>query len=225
MKEGYTQKDEWNYSGSVCRIPVMIYLIGGAPRVGKSTISKIIATSEHVNLVSTDTLCSRVSESLPAEERKTRFPLPGFSGTASENILTPEQRVALSIVSAQSLETEIDRLISEAVEKNKSLVIEGVHLLPAHVGLLLAQYEKDKIRAIFLGSVHVDRVVDGIMKNTSPDNWMRESDPDVIRQVAEFVVAFSHYLQTESDRHHLVYQERTEDFESDQKILLRQLLA
>lgn len=201
----------------------MIYLIGGAPRVGKSIAAKHVSERAHATFISTDDVCSKVSNQLSEEERKIQFPLPGFSGTASENVLTPEKRVELSIVSAKSLEPEIDRLISEALRKDESLVIEGVHLLPEYVRQLLAQYGAEKFHVVFVGLTNVDRVVEGIMKNTSPDNWMRDSNPDVIRQVAEFVASFSRYMREESKQNHLFYQERTEDFESDIKLLAEQL--
>ena len=202
----------------------MIYIVGGAPRVGKSIVAKKVSEGASATFISTDDVCHNMSSALSEEERNKQFPLPGFSGTASENVLTPEKRVELSIVSAKSLEPEIDRLISEALKKDGSLVIEGVHLLPEYVQRLLTQYGAETFHVVFVGLTNVDRVVEGIMKNTSPDNWMRESDSHVIHQVAEFVAAFSQYVEGESKQHHLFYQERTEDFERDIALLVEQLL-
>jgi 2-phosphoglycerate kinase len=193
----------------------MIYIIGGAPRVGKSIVAKRLAQDTAASFVSTDDICDKLSDSLSETERAIKFPLPGFSGTASENVLTPEKRVELSIISAKSVEPEIDRIISNAITKDESLVIEGVHFLPEYVRELLSKYGSDKIQALFVGSTYVKAVVDGIMKNTSPDNWMRDSHPDVIRQVAEFVSALSRYLEKEAEKYHLAYKERTVDFERD----------
>lgn len=201
----------------------MIYIVGGAPRVGKSIAAKKASERVHATFISTDDVCSRVSNELSEEARKIQFPLPGFSGTASENVLTPEKRVELSVVSAKSLEPEIDRLISEALRKDESLVIEGVHLLPEYVRQLFAQHGAENFHVVFVGLTNVDSVVEGIMKNTSPDNWMRDSNPDVIRQVAEFVASFSLYIRGGSKQNDLFYQERTEDFEDDVRLLAERL--
>jgi 2-phosphoglycerate kinase len=195
----------------------MIYIIGGAPRVGKSIVAKRIAERTHAALISTDDICDKAMGELSEEERKITFPMPEFSGTASENTLTPDQRVKLSLISAKSLESEIDHLISNALTRNESLVIEGVHLLPNDVRELLSKYGTEKFKTLFIGSTDVDNVVDGIMKNTGANNWLRESNADVIRQVAEFVSAFSQYVKAEADKNDLSYQERAADFEADMK--------
>lgn len=193
----------------------MIYLIAGAPRVGKSVVASWLAKRLGIPYVGTDDLCDRVSTSLSEEEKASKFPLPPFSGDPIENIATPDERVAFQIVSAKSLEPEIDRLISKSIEEKASLVIEGIHLLPEYVSGLLAKYGSENIRALFIGSQDIDLVADGIVKNTHPNNWMKDSDPQVIRQVAEFVVAFSGYVKKEGEGLGLTYRERTENFEKD----------
>ncbi|MFA4954424.1 MAG: hypothetical protein WC641_03880 [Patescibacteria group bacterium] len=203
----------------------MIYLIGGAPRVGKSIVAKKIAEGSHATFVATDDICGKAAEGLTEEERRAKFPLPGFSDTASENTLAPENRVELQIITSKSLEPELDRVISEAIVKNESLVIEGVHLLPEHVRRLMAEHGAKKFMVLFVGSNDVDRVVTGIMKNTNPHNWTRNSDPEVIRQIAEFVAAFSTHIQKEAAQNLLPYQERTEDFEADMKRFYELLLG
>lgn len=193
----------------------MIYLIGGAPRVGKSIVAKKIAETTKAYFVSTDDVCSQAIKELSEETKKEKFPLPDFSGTASENTLTPEERVELQLISARSLEPDLDKIILQALSRNEDLVIEGVHLLPEHVHQLVMQYGPTKLKSLFIGLENTDRVVQGIEKNTSPNNWMRESDPAIIQQVAEFVAAFSTRIQTETIKNHLPYRERTEDFEGD----------
>lgn len=193
----------------------MIYLIGGAPRVGKSTLAKKIADSTKSHLVSTDTLCRRMIENLSAEEKRLLFPVPSFSGTASENTLTPEERILLQGISAKSVEPELEKIIAQALSKNESLVLEGIHLFPNYVHQLLLKRGPTKFTTLFIGQTATDLVVEGIVKNTSPNNWLRESNPDVIRQVADFVAVFSKYIQEEAALHDLIYQERTPIFESD----------
>lgn len=197
----------------------MIYLIGGAPRVGKSVLAKRVADTLQIPCISTDILCSKMKKALSVEEKNGRFPLPPFSGTASENTLTPEARVELQLLSAKSLEPEMEALIAEALSEQESLVIEGVHLLPEYVRGLLTRQGATNIRALFIGQTDIDAVLEGIQKNTNPDNWMREADPAVIRQVAVFVAAFSTRIHQEAKTFDLPYHERTADFEGDMKRL------
>ncbi len=118
----------------------------------------------------------------------------------------------------------MDRILSEAVTHDASLVMEGIHLLPEYVHGLLTKYGSANVHALFIGLVDVDRVTEGIMQNSSPDNWTRNSDPDVIKQIAEFVAAFSMHIQHETTRYGLPYRERTQDFEEDMKHFHERLL-
>lgn len=195
----------------------MIYLIGGAPRVGKSVLAKRVADALRIPCISTDVLCSKTTKAFSVEEKNARFPLPPFSGTASENTLTPEARVELQLLSAKSLEPEMEALIAEALSQQEPLVIEGVHLLPEYVRSLLTQQTATSIRTLFIGQTDMNAVVEGIQKNTNTDNWMRESDLAVIRQVAAFVAAFSAHIHQEASILDLPYHERTTDFEGDMK--------
>lgn len=202
----------------------MIYLIGGAPRVGKSIISKSIAETKGIQPISTDDLESRASITFSEEQRRELFPLPGFSGDPLENTLTPNERVQLQIISSKSLKAEIENAINEAISTRRDLVIEGIHLLPETVRDLIDHHGKDQIVASFVGSVDVDRIMSGMEKNTNPNDWLKDANEIVRKQVAEFVAAFSKYVQEESQRKGFSYLERTDAFESDVRRLTEILL-
>lgn len=193
----------------------MIYLIGGAPRVGKSLMAKKLTEETKSRFISTDDVCDTFVSGLSEEERKKRFPMPNFSGEASHNTMTPKERVDLQIVSAKSLEPELDRIVNDAMQKQETLVLEGIHLLPSHVRNLMEKYGLENISALFVGSDDVDLIVDGIYKNTNPHNWLKDSDEAVIRQVAEFVAEFSVRIKKEAKENSITFIARTNDFESD----------
>lgn len=193
----------------------MIYLIGGAPRVGKSLMAKKLTEKSKSHLISTDGVCDEFVSTLSEEQHKQQFPMPNFSAEASHNTMQPKERVDLQIVSAKSLEPELDRIIDEAIQKQETIVLEGIHLLPSDVRGLKEKYGTENIFAIFVGSSDLNLVVDGIYKNTNPHNWLKNSDEAVIRQVAEFVVEFSHRMKKEAEENSVQYFERTSDFEAD----------
>jgi len=191
----------------------MIYLIGGAPRVGKSVVAKLVADRQYAVLIAMDDLGERVKSFFSQEKSL----VPNFSGDAAENTLTPKERVKLHVKSAPMFTAEVDDMVAKAVARGESLVIEGVQLFPEHVKSLLTQYGSENFRVLFIGWNDVDGVVSGIVKNTNSNNWLRESDAEVIRQVAEFVVTYSAYVRDEAKKHNLPYQERTGDFDGDVK--------
>lgn len=183
--------------------------------------AKAIANATNAAFISTDDICEKTASAISEGERASKFPFPGFSGDPSENTLSPEDRLKLQIVSARSLEPEIDRMIAGAVSKQETLILEGVHLLPDHVRALVEQYGSKNISPVFVGSEEAGRIIDGIQKNTNPNNWLKESDPAVIKQVAEFAAAFSAWVRSEAEHNSLTYIERTDNFEGDMKQLIR----
>ena len=203
----------------------MIYLIGGAPRVGKSVVAQMIAKDRKVKVISTDVMCEAAKKTLTDDWKKVKFPYPSFSGTAAENTLSPKQRVDAQITSAQSIEPLIDELIVEGLKQRGSLVIEGVHLMPDHVRDLMAEHGSSSFRSVFIGLCDAARVVAGIQSNTNPDNWLKESNLEVVQQVANYVVAFSQRIEKEAEKRQLAYVERTNDFEGDMQRIFTQMLS
>lgn len=95
------------------------------------------------------------------------------------------------------------------------MVLEGVNLLPDYVATLLNKYGPETIHAVFIGSTDAAQVLDGMAKNDNPNDWLKGADEPVLRQVADFTVAFSRYLEREAQRHGLPFVARTEDFHGD----------
>lgn len=197
----------------------MIYLIGGAPCVGKSLLAKRIAKQEGIEVLSTDHACDAFIETLSSEERSVCFPLGGFSGDPAKNVLTPQRHAALQVTSSLSLEPEIGRHIAESVAAGRPLIVEGVHLLPEVIDRLRRKYAATPVRALVVWSQDVERVVRGIAANTSPENWLGGSDPVVIRQVAESVAAFSAYAAAEAEKYGIWSFERTDRFAEDMSMM------
>ena len=75
----------------------MIYLIGGAPRCGKTTFSKRLAAKKRIPWISTDLIESIVAEYMSPAERQKGFPLA--------NVCTalPEESLRTEIISAKTL--------------------------------------------------------------------------------------------------------------------------
>lgn len=203
----------------------MIYLIGGAMRIGKSIIGREIAKQSNSSFISTDDICRMVIANISKEEKSEKFPSPAFSANFSENTLSSAERVERQVKSAKSLTPYIEKVIRSAIEENKSIVIEGVHVLPEQVHQLLLDSGKSQIKYSFLGMMNTESIYQGIVNNTSSENWMKNTPGVVVRQVAEFTRSFSEFIQKECDKYDLKYTERTSNFEEDKRIVIEGLLG
>jgi len=195
----------------------MIYLIGGAPRVGKSIIAKAFAEELGARFVSTDDLEKVVVNRTPKKELTERFPLSGFSFDPLKNTLSPDERARLQIISARSIENEIDHVVQEADSSSQPLILEGVHLLPDYVNKLIQKFGAAHIRVVFIGATNKELALEGIERNSSPDDWLQEAGQAVREQVAEFVVSYSNYIRSQVMEYGLAWIERTNDFRYDKE--------
>lgn len=201
----------------------MIYFIGGTPRVGKSIIAQEISDKVGGTVISTDKLRDAVFKTTNSKMRPLLFPYQGFSGDASENIISPVQRLHSQIIEANSLHSLINELVIQGLKEQKTLVFEGVHLFPEYIQPFVQTHnnQADRVDAIFLGSRDKTVVLTNIEKDASPNNWLKEADKELQVQVAEFVVACSNYVYNETGKYKLTYIERTNNFETDQDYIFK----
>jgi len=186
---------------------IMLYLLGGPPRVGKSIISKTITEKHGINVVSTDSL-----------------------GAVLENVLDPEVEPGLFIVTKFNRMTEVDRIdlmVANTTERinyqleegfavwkaikpfvlrerdeGRDVVVEGVAVLPE----LVHQLKNVDYRVVFIGNQeneHLENIKKSAMENEH--DWMRHASDEYIAAFATFVMHMSGYLEKEAHKYGFEY--------------------
>ncbi len=168
----------------------MIYLIGGAPRTGKSVLALRLCATLKVGWISTDLLMEllRVSNT---------------SGIKAEWNAHPEAITA----NAEWFFPYMERFIWGISKLADHYIIEGVDFLPKQVAKLSTQYP---IRAVFLGCSLL--TLDGLtaFPGRSPGyNGLPESQR---RQIVEDVPRWSTFISQEADRFGYAYLDMADDF-------------
>ena len=110
----------------------MIYLVGGAPRVGKTTVGQRLCAELKLGWISTDLLSALVR-------------VKDAEGVKQEWNASREAIAA----SAEWFFPYLERFVRGVSYFAEEYVIEGVHFLPAQMAQLSSQYQ---IRSVFLGS-------------------------------------------------------------------------
>lgn len=198
----------------------MIYLLGGAPRVGKSIIGRELAKATEFDYVSTDDVTEKALAAISKERQAILFPGPNFFRNPEENILSPMERTTLLMISNGSLRPDIDAIVRNAIAEHKNLVVEGAHLLASHARELEDEFGSEQVRSLFVGWKDVDAIGNGIHQDTGDRNWLKHGSPAVVQQVAEFVAAYSTRLQSDAEQHNVTYRERTPNFSADTECVL-----
>jgi hypothetical protein len=167
----------------------MIYLIGGAPRAGKSILGQRLCTTLKVGWVSTDLLMEllRVAN---AAGRKMKWDAAPEAITANAEWFFPY----------------LERFVWGVSSLADHYVIEGVDFLPVQVAQLSNQYP---IRAVFLGCSRL--TLEGFNQFSGRSGY--GSLPEELRrQIVEDVPRWSAFIRQEAERFGYVYVDMVSDF-------------
>jgi hypothetical protein len=168
----------------------VIYLVGGAPRAGKSILGQQVATKLKVGWVSTDLLVELLR-------------VKNAEGVKLEWNAAPEAIMA----HAEWFFPCLERFIWGVSSLAENYVIEGVSFLPAQVVQLSAQYQ---IRSVFLGCSRM--TLESLDKFPGRSRGYGSLPEAMRRQVAQDVPLWSEFIWQESERCGYAYVDTVSDF-------------
>jgi 2-phosphoglycerate kinase len=186
---------------------LMIFLLGGPPRVGKSIISSEIRQRHVVSVVSTDTLGAVLENVLSPEAVPDLFVFGKF------NEIPMAERVKLILKDPAGLidyARKESHVIWKAVEafsrretdEGRDVLIEGVAVLPE----LVSQLDDIPHRVVFIGNQgenHKENIKKSAEENER--DWMREVGDQYIGAFAMFVKRMSAYIEQEAKKYGFEY--------------------
>lgn len=168
----------------------MIYLIGGAPRTGKSILAQRLCSTLKVGWVSTDLLMDllRVKDAV---------------GIKVKWDAVPEAITA----NAEWFFPYLERFIWGVSSLADDYIIEGVDFLPAQVVQLSTRYP---IRTVFLGCSHMTlERFDQFPGRSRGYSGLPEA---LRRQIAQDVPRWSAFIRQEAERFGYAYVDMADDF-------------
>lgn len=184
----------------------MIYLIGGAPRCGKTILSKKIAVKKRISWISTDTIRSMVlastakslvSKKFPFEKLQKGGPYADLESTAPHTLLRAE------ITESRSIWPSVRSMIEKLIESQEDFVIEGVHLLPALVAQLKTTPYWKQLRPVYLVKCDLAEIEEGFSRNASRHDWLASAltNESLRNKAARYVQTESLFLSKEAKKY------------------------
>jgi 2-phosphoglycerate kinase len=168
---------------------MMIFLVGGPPRVGKSIISNEIRQQHAVSVVSTDTLGAVLEQVLSPEVAPDVFVFDTFHELPMAEQVTFIRQDPAALMASVRQESHVvwnavEAFVRREHDEGRDVLIEGVAVLPK----LVSQLEDLPHRVVFLGnqSDHHHKHIKQSVKEHAHD-WMRDVSDDYIRAFARFV--------------------------------------
>ena len=154
----------------------MIYLIGGAPRVGKTILGQQISAKLRIGWVSTDLLL-------------TLLRLKNDEGVKQEW----DAHSAAIIANAEWFFPYLERFVWGVTSLAEHYVIEGVDFLPTQVAQLASQYQ---IRAMFLGCSRM--TIESLDRFPGRSRGYSGLPEAMRRQIAQDVPRWSEFVRQEA---------------------------
>lgn len=199
----------------------MIYLIGGAPRCGKTILAKKIAVKRKIPCISTDTIRSMVIACTPKRHINKKFP---YQHLQLEENAVPYQDMARNssavllraeITESKSIWPSTRAMIEHFVECKQDFIIEGVHLLPELVVQLRKMKYWKNIKIIYLVKQNKEAILDGFRRNTSPHDWLAGAlkNEVVLQKAAAMVCTKSMYIAKQAKKLQFKVVNMDDDFE------------
>jgi len=186
---------------------IMIFLLGGPPRIGKSIISREIRQKHAVSVVSTDSLGAVLENVLSPEAAPDLFVFSKFNKmplAERMNLIMKDPAVLIDYVRKES------HVVWQAVEaftrrennEGRDALIEGVAVLPE----LICQLEDILHRVVFIGNQgenHKEYIKKFAEENEN--DWMRDVSDQYISVFAMFVKRMSAYIEHEAEKYGFKY--------------------
>ena len=198
----------------------MIYLIGGPPRCGKTTLAESLAKKISFPYFTLDHVTSVVSPYIPESEYVTRLPLrvareeTNYSNDVFYARYSTEQIVNIYFAQAGTYWPGIENFIKYAIEDDHDLILEGWQILPHFVHAMVTPENQNKLKIIFLYKTNVENIVCGLKANTAGNDWVLKNtkDENTFSAIARMISHFGSHIEKEAKQNDLRSVNTDKDF-------------
>ena len=196
-----------------------VFLIGGPPKCGKTTLAKALSQRLSISQISADTLQNIARSYIDQKDYKKFFPLRAIKG--QDNDETYSQNSSESIIQAYIEQGKTSyEAISVVTETylidEDNFIIEGYQITPQIVNQIIEKYGSDKVKAIFLVKNDENKFVEDIYKSSTPNDWIikKTKDKNTFFKIAEMITGYSKYFNDEANKYNFTVMNMDHNFEA-----------
>lgn len=208
----------------------MIYLIGGSPRCGKTTVARKLATKSHIPWFPADYLGAVVLQYISPGECTLKFPLRTIHDQDPSNDFlyanySPEEIVGFYKTQAEATWQGLKAFIEYAATDEQDFILEGYQIRPELLSELGTEI-KEKTRPTFLYKTNVAEIEAGFKKNISPGDWLmtKTKEESTFNKVASMVALYGEKTKSEAEKYAMPVFNMDENFEEKVKRVVDSLI-
>ncbi len=187
----------------------MIYLIGGAPRCGKTTIAKKLSKKLQIPWISADTIEGIVVANTPQKNIKKLFPKSIIrKKTKQSNDIMYSKYSAKEIKDSYEQQAKsswkgIDVMIEQEIKEGNNFIIEGHQVHPRLIDLITKKHGKKNICSLIVTRFNVDGIVEGCLKHKAKNDWFiqKTKNKKTFYKIAEIIRRYSNFFDKEAEKY------------------------
>jgi 2-phosphoglycerate kinase len=192
-----------------------IFLIGGPPKCGKTTLAKQLSIKLKIPWISVDSLQNIVYEYSNENFRKINFPHKNMKGSSNDDTYyfnSVEDIVNAYIKQGKTSYRSISVLVETQIVDIDDYIIEGYHITPELVDKIISEFGADKI--IFLVKNDEIEFLQNIQKSTTPNDWIinNTKKPETFSKIAQMIISYSKYFESEAKKYNFKTNSTDQDF-------------
>jgi len=186
----------------------MIYLIGGPPKCGKTTLAKRLADKYRISWISADTLENIVWAYTSEEKRPSLFPHSSSRGDSNDQFYSDhsaEEIVRNYIIQGETTYDAISMMAETYLTDKDDYIVEGFQVAPEIVDRIFKKFGQDHVRAVFLVRQDEQKFIQDIHKSTTPNDWViqKTKDEATYGKISAMIAEYSRYFEMEAEKYGL----------------------
>ncbi len=198
----------------------MIYLIGGPPKCGKTTLAKKLSKHLGIPWVASDTLqvvaMDYVWKYAPKmfDELYPHCAMKGETNDETYAFISPKQIAKNYIKQAKASYAAIDMFSICEIKDGNDYVIEGYHVTPQLAARLIKKYGREHFRVLFLVKSDGEKFVRDVGKSSTPNDWIlaKTQKKETLHKIAEMVNHYGQFFGREAKRYGFKVLNMDDDF-------------
>lgn len=207
-----------------------VYLIGGPPKCGKTTLAKALSKELSIPWISADTLQNIVGAYVPESEHAALFPHSCLRGDDNDEFYaahSAKEIVDSYITQGKTTYDAISMMAETYLTDKDDFIVEGYQVTPEIVDRIHKKFGTEHIKSVFLTKHDTDKFVEDVQKSTTPNDWIlrKTKNPDTFQKIAEMVVEYSRYFEQEAEKYNFSVFQMDIDFEDKIQDIIQYLTA
>jgi len=185
----------------------MIYFIGGPPRCGKTTLAKRMSKQLQIPWISCDTLEVISGAYMTKGEWNKTHPYNFLRRKYKTNdrfyeTLSPQSIVSVLRREARATFVAIGMMAICEIKDGNDYIVEGYHIEPRLISMLMKKYGKKNFKAVFLAKFDAEKFALDVHKSTTPNDWLllgTKKKENFVR-VGRMIALYSRILASEAKK-------------------------